>query len=116
MYKIGKTIKFAAAHHLPQLPEDHKCRRDHGHNYEVYVELQGDLNENGFVMDYGEIKDIIMQYDHQDLNEMVDFHPTAEHLAAYFWELIEDHCGDNVKILHVRVKETDDSFAEFTNR
>jgi 6-pyruvoyl-tetrahydropterin synthase len=79
----------------------------------VYVELEAkDLDRDGFVLDYGVIKDVIMKYDHQDLNEMLDFFPTAEQLAKFFWvEIVErHHTARNVIVL---VKETDDSFAEY---
>lgn len=32
---ICRTYRFEAAHHLPMLPETHKCHRLHGHNYKV---------------------------------------------------------------------------------
>ena len=32
---IAKTFDFDAAHFLPHVPEDHKCRRMHGHTYRV---------------------------------------------------------------------------------
>lgn len=35
MYRIGKRFMFEAAHHLPDLPEGHKCARLHGHSYTV---------------------------------------------------------------------------------
>jgi 6-pyruvoyltetrahydropterin/6-carboxytetrahydropterin synthase len=111
MFRIGKTVVFAAAHHLPQLPATHKCHNPHGHNYEVYVEVESEkLDENGFVLDYGAIKDIIMRFDHKDLNEELDFFPTAEQLAQYFYATFAEH-GFTLPV--VRVKETDDSFAEF---
>jgi 6-pyruvoyl-tetrahydropterin synthase len=73
----------------------------------VYVELEAkDLDRDGFVLDYGVIKDVIMKY------EMLDFFPTAEQLAKFFWvEIVErHHTARNVIVL---VKETDDSFAEY---
>ena len=50
MHAITKAFSFAAAHSLPQLPDGHKCRRVHGHNYEVLVELRSEeLDDFSFV-------------------------------------------------------------------
>lgn len=90
MFEISKRFSFAAAHHLPQLLEGHKCRRPHGHNYVVEVVLQAQqLDDFGFVLDYGELAPfrhwLMENCDHQDLNEVFDFQPTAERLAQRFW-------------------------------
>ncbi|MHA1339722.1 MAG: 6-pyruvoyl trahydropterin synthase family protein [Promethearchaeota archaeon] len=45
--------KFSAAHFLYQ---HNKCSRIHGHNYEVVVEIIGDLDFNHFVVDFFELK------------------------------------------------------------
>jgi len=91
MFKITKEFHFSAAHHLHGLPDGHQCARIHEHNYVVKVELSSDtLDENGFVQDYGALKEI-KEYidthlDHKDLNVMV-IQPTAEHIARIlFWE------------------------------
>ena len=36
-FTIAKRFSFSASHALTAVPEDHKCRRTHGHNYEVEV-------------------------------------------------------------------------------
>ena len=33
--EIFKEFTFEAAHFLPNVPEDHKCRRLHGHSFRV---------------------------------------------------------------------------------
>ena len=51
--RITKSFSFDAAHWLPQVPENHKCRRLHGHTYRVILGLEGDLHpEMGWVEDY----------------------------------------------------------------
>jgi 6-pyruvoyltetrahydropterin/6-carboxytetrahydropterin synthase len=91
MYVISKTFRLAAAHHLPSLPEGHKCRRPHGHNYEVTVVLCGGLDTHEMVLDYGGLDPFIAyvmdHYDHRDLNELFARDPTAEVLAGHFYEL-----------------------------
>lgn len=90
MYLITKDFAFEAGHHLTKVPEGHKCGRPHGHSYRVRVQLASvELNEMGFVVDYGEL-DALKQFidetlDHRVLNEVVDFETTAENLAAWLF-------------------------------
>jgi len=86
-FTITKEFRFEAAHHLPQMPDGHKCKRPHGHSYLVRVELASDkLDAVGFVEDYGELNDI-REYidthlDHKDLSELFGgIHTTAERLC-----------------------------------
>ena len=85
---IGKRFSFDAAHHLPGLPEGHKCARQHGHTYTVEVILAADaLTGPGFVVDFGDLEPLRAYldatFDHRDLNTVVDFPPTSEHLARH---------------------------------
>jgi 6-pyruvoyltetrahydropterin/6-carboxytetrahydropterin synthase len=88
VFEISKTFGFAAAHHLPQLPEGHKCRRVHGHNYAVRLVLAGELDDRGMVADYGELDPVGVwiadTLDHRDLNDVLD-NPTAERIAEMVW-------------------------------
>ena len=55
--EIYKDITFEAAHLLPNLPDDHKCRRLHGHSFKVRITLDGPIQENvGWVEDFSDIK------------------------------------------------------------
>ena len=55
--EIYKDITFEAAHLLPNLPEDHKCGRLHGHSFLVRVTLNGPIDEKtGWVKDFADIK------------------------------------------------------------
>ncbi len=74
MFAIAKTFRFSAAHHLPDLPEGHKCRTPHGHNYSVTLVVAADhLDDYGFVIDYGDLapfRDFLDRVlDHGDLND-----------------------------------------------
>lgn len=120
MYRIGKTFTFSAGHHLPDLPEGHKCRRPHGHNYTVTLELHSpDVDEHGFVIDYGDLAQfgtfILTTLDHRDLNEVLDpldITPTAERLAEYLYG-VAGTLGLEPLLECVRVSETPNTFAEF---
>lgn len=48
--------KFSACHFLK---EPLKCSRIHGHNYYVSVEVESDIDENHFVVDFIELKQIV---------------------------------------------------------
>ena len=49
-------LKFSACHFLK---EPLKCSRIHGHNYYVSVEVESDIDENYFVVDFIELKQIV---------------------------------------------------------
>src|SRR5438046_10421894 len=72
--KIGRTYRFESAHHLPLLPEGHKCKNIHGHNYRIDVVVRGPLDGRGFVKDFAEldaeIVPLIKILDHQLLNAL----------------------------------------------
>ena len=58
MYRIEVTkdyLGFDAAHFITFKG---KCERLHGHNYQVWVEAEGELTEDGYVFDFTELKRI----------------------------------------------------------
>ncbi|MFD2422426.1 6-pyruvoyl trahydropterin synthase family protein [Amycolatopsis pigmentata] len=117
---IGKTFEFSASHELWLLPETHKCRRNHGHNYVVTLELAADrLDEYGFVTDFGDLAPfgdyLKSNFDHHRLNDRVSFHPTcellAEHLGRWFIANVEPRIHG--RLVWVRVSETPSSYARW---
>ncbi len=113
-YRISKNFTFSAAHHLPQLPPNHKCHRPHGHNYRVRLELEGELDERGFVVDYAELDafgDWLMRsFDHRDLNDELSYPPTAEHLARECYTRACIELGAAL-VARVGVSETEKTWA-----
>ncbi len=89
--RITKSFTFDAAHWLPKVPEDHKCRRLHGHTYRLEVALEGPLDpELGWVVDYGAISGVVdpvvRELDHRCLNDLPGLeNPTAEVLATWIF-------------------------------
>lgn len=87
--RITKSFTFDAAHWLPEVPDDHKCRRLHGHTYTVILGLEGELDPRlGWVEDYNVVKaafgPLRAELDHHCLNEIPGLeNPTAEVLAAW---------------------------------
>lgn len=89
--EIWKQFTFEAAHLLPRLPDDHKCKRLHGHSYRVRIYVDDDLDpELGWVIDFDDIRKafapILRRLDHYYLNEIEGLeNPTAEAIASWIW-------------------------------
>lgn len=108
-HEVFCEITFEAAHRLPNVAEDHKCARLHGHSYRVEVRVGGPLHpELGWVQDFGEIRaacePVRLALDHRYLNEVSGLeNPTSEVLAAWIW----DHLvGELPGLVSVTVRET----------
>src|SRR5262245_18143720 len=91
--RVGRTYRFEAAHHLPLLPEGHKCRNMHGHSYRLDVVVRGSLDARGFVADFAEVDAVVLpliaNLDHRVLNDVSGLeNPTAELIAAWLLERI----------------------------
>jgi 6-pyruvoyltetrahydropterin/6-carboxytetrahydropterin synthase len=122
-FSIAKRFSFEASHVLTAVPEGHKCRRLHGHNYEVEVICAADeLDGRGMVVDYFDLapaKDLIDErLDHRHLNDVLDGEPTAEHLAWWLFEALKGHLPADVaaRLAAVRVFETPRTWAEYRPR
>jgi 6-pyruvoyltetrahydropterin/6-carboxytetrahydropterin synthase len=89
---------FAAAHFLPMLSKEHKCRRMHGHSFQIEV---AGPDSAGLI---GTIERLYPQLDHRVLNEVDGLeNPTSEILARWLWESITELGG---AIGEIEVKET----------
>jgi 6-pyruvoyltetrahydropterin/6-carboxytetrahydropterin synthase len=93
--EIFKEFTFEAAHRLPNVPEEHKCARLHGHSYRVEVRVGGEVGgESGWVVDFADLgaafKPLLAQLDHYYLNDVPGLeNPTSEVLAVWIWERLE---------------------------
>lgn len=89
--EIIKEFTFDAAHHLPNVPDTHKCKNLHGHTYRVRLCIEGPLDPLlGWVMDFADIKaawkPLEQQLDHQVLNNIPGMtNTTAEELAMWIY-------------------------------
>ena len=93
--ELRKTFQFEAAHLLPRLPKSHKCRRLHGHSFQVEIVVAGECNARlGWVMDYADIsrafKPIGERLDHFYLNDIPGLeNPTSENIAVWIWQKLK---------------------------
>jgi 6-pyruvoyltetrahydropterin/6-carboxytetrahydropterin synthase len=107
--EIFKEITFEAAHVLPNLPDDHKCRRLHGHTYYVVIFIDGSIDQHtGWVLDFADIKKAFdplrKVLDHNYLNDIPGLeNPTSENLALWIWERLKPELPDLSKLV---IKET----------
>lgn len=118
-----RPVRISAGHRI--LHHDGICSRPHGHNYEVTVEVTGELTEEGWVVDKGDITGVISKWDHRFLVEqgdplieafeasgdgdalvVLDYPPTAEVMSVLLEERLMDELPDTVSEVSVAVRET----------
>ncbi len=139
MTTITKIFGFEMAHSLEGYDGD--CNRIHGHSYRLWVTVSGEPCEagpkRGMVVDFGVLKqivhtNIISRFDHAfvvrvtDSNRglvdavaahwegvvAVDWQPTSENLVRHFAELLRPRLPEGVRLVSLRLAETESSYAE----
>lgn len=124
MFEVSVEKTFAAGHALRGYKG--KCENVHGHNYRVRVTLTGaQLDSTGLLYDFVEVKRrmdaIIERLDHRFINDIAPFdqlNPSAENLARYFYQELDQALREAaaqvpVRIGEVRVWETDTTTAAY---
>ncbi|MHC3438777.1 6-pyruvoyl trahydropterin synthase family protein [Natrialbaceae archaeon A-gly3] len=118
-----RPIRISTGHRI--LHHDGKCSRPHGHNYEISVTIDGELTEEGWVVDKGDITDVISEWDHMFLLEagdplieafeaagdgdsviVLEHPPTAEVMSVRLEGRLLEELGENVTDVAVSVRET----------
>jgi 6-pyruvoyltetrahydropterin/6-carboxytetrahydropterin synthase len=118
-----RPIRISTGHRIQH--HDGKCSRPHGHNYEVTVAVTGDVTEEGWVVDKGEVTNVVDEWDHRFLLEaddpLVDAFddagdgdavvtlerpPTAEVMSVVLETKLLDALPETVADVRVQVSET----------
>ena len=95
----------------------------HGHNYELIVDVRGEVDlVTGVVIDLKELKDIIKNeieelLDHKNLNLDVPYFkkviPTAENICIFIWNILRDKISNDNE-LSVTLYETPRNFVKYS--
>jgi 6-pyruvoyltetrahydropterin/6-carboxytetrahydropterin synthase len=119
---LTKQFRFEAAHQLPN--HRGKCARLHGHSYTLEVSLRGPVkaergqSDDGMVVDLDVIKQVVQaavidRVDHFNLNEIIDGPTTAERIAHWIWERLEEAEPAFAAMLYrIRLWETATGYVE----
>ena len=102
-----------------------KCSNSnfHGHNYELIVDVTGEVDHvTGVVIDLKELKDIIKDeieelLDHKNLNLDIPYFkkviPTAENICIFIWNILRDKISTDNE-LAVTLYETPRNFVKYS--
>lgn len=126
----NKPIRISSGHRI--LHHDGKCSRPHGHNYEITVEVTGELTDEGWVVDKGDVTGVIDEWDHRFLVEegdplveafeasgdgdaliVLEHPPTAEVMSVLLEQRMLDAFPDTVSDVSVSVRETGELCATY---
>ncbi len=131
--RIAKEFRWEMGHRL--IYHEGKCKNLHGHSYKMMVEFKGKPDNNGMVLDFYDVKEIIQplieELDHSFMVKsddaelidvldklkskyiLVDFHSTAENICYYFLDKIKSSkLPSSIEKIKVRVFETETTYAE----
>ena len=131
--KIAKEFHWEMGHHLPE--HFGLCKNIHGHSYKMIIEFEGELDEQGMVIDFYDVEKIIApiidELDHsfmvkdddkltleflEKLNSkkvVINFFATVENICKYISDkIIKSNLPKNIKFIIVRVYETVEDYAE----
>jgi 6-pyruvoyltetrahydropterin/6-carboxytetrahydropterin synthase len=125
---INRRAQFSASHRywLPELSDEENLQRfgqcarfpGHGHNYVLYVSMEGDLDNYGMVLNLSDVKRVIKrevtsQLDFSYLNDAwAEFQqtlPTTENLARVIWQRLAPH----LPLVRIQLFEHPELWAEY---
>ena len=119
MYEIMIEDTFDAAHQL--IGYNGPCENLHGHGWRVRAYVSGkELNKLGMLIDFKDIKEnlkkILSEFDHNNLNTMAVFkkeNPTSENLAKFIFNKLGGKMGKGLDLTKVTVFESPTSSATY---
>lgn len=125
---INRRAQFSASHRywLPELSESENVRRfgpctrspGHGHNYVLFVSMEGELDEYGMVLNLSDVKQVIKreitsQLDFSYLNdaweEFQQTLPTTENIARVIWHRLAPH----LPVVNIQLFEHPELWADY---
>ena len=129
---VYRKERFNAAHrlHNPALSDEENARiygkcnlpNYHGHNYELVVEVTGEVDERtGFVIDTKMLSQLVQQYvtdvfDHRNLNldipALQGINPTTENVAIVIFDILRPHLDARLT-LKIFLCETERNFVAY---
>ena len=112
---VTREFKFDSAHYLEGYQGD--CRNMHGHSWRFAVTVEGDVGDDGMVIDFKKLKAIVNEYvvsrlDHKLLNHVISFNPTAENISMVIWRILRQHIDEKFE-LKITLYETERNFVEY---
>lgn len=133
MLLITRRETFNAAHRLynpkwsaeKNLEEFGICSNVHGHNWELFVTVTSNIDEEkGIIIDYKVISKIVKEHiiqhiDHKYMNEDVPFlkgiMPSVENTIVAFWNILEPIFENQfgVQLKKLKLVETANHYAEY---
>ncbi|MBU0761490.1 MAG: 6-carboxytetrahydropterin synthase QueD [Candidatus Altiarchaeota archaeon] len=83
--RLCREFYFDSSHFLPNYKG--KCETMHGHTYKLEIVVEGEIGNDGMVMDFHKIgdvveKEVIDKIDHKILNDIIE-NPTAENIIVW---------------------------------
>ncbi|NJO40346.1 MAG: 6-carboxytetrahydropterin synthase [Cyanobacteria bacterium RU_5_0] len=125
---INRRAQFSASHRywLPELSEAENaeqfglcaCAPGHGHNYVLYVSMEGELDDYGMVLNLSDVKQVIKrevtsQLDFSYLNdawqEFQETLPTTENITRVIWNRLVSH----LPIVRIQLFEHPELWADY---
>ena len=131
--RVTRRVHFSAAHRLHRSDWSEERNRQvfgdcanpngHGHNYELLVTVEGEVDpETGYVLDLKSLKEIVGErvvadLDHRNLNLDVPWLeglvPTTENLVVAIWRRLEPALPGGIRLERLVLRETPHNEAEY---
>ena len=89
--KLQTSQNISIAHFVPTTKKTSPCRQLHGHTLKVQVSITGDIQSDGMILDFRDIKSIIKEYDHKTLISTYDVLEPASNGDCRFMFEENDH-------------------------
>lgn len=119
---VSKEFRWEMGHRLPY---HETCKNVHGHSYRMVVEVTGEPDAGGMVVDFGVISDVVKpilaDLDHSFMVDPSDtlmldllaasglkatkvaFHSTAENIAVWILDQVSTPLFENPNVFSLRV-------------